>query len=164
MPNTATLELRPNPDNVFTILIAGTRSGKLETLHVAFIGLERALAPEVQHFTERDLFRHDPEFRQALGPANYKKWLLIDDHLSGAFGTAVPEGEEYRYKATIALANLPFAAPGLDAINYPSVASGDHGINVCMLPDRADQLFVPKEVWMVRLGERATHAQTGEPL
>jgi hypothetical protein len=120
--------------------------------------------PEVQHFTERDLFRRNPDFRKALGPANYKKWLLIDDYLSEAFGTAVPEGEEYRYKPTIALANLLFSAPGMDAINYPSVASGDHGINVCILPDKADQLFVPKEAWMVRIGKRVAHPQTGEPL
>jgi RES domain len=164
MPNTATLELRPQADGVFTILVARTRSGKMETLQVAFIGLERSLAPEVQHFTERDLFRSNPDFRKALGPANYKKWLLIDDYLSEAFGTAVPEGEEYRYKPTIALANLLFSAPGMDAINYPSVASGDHGINVCILPDKADQLFVPKEAWMVRIGKRVAHPQTGEPL
>ena len=53
MPNAALLELRPQPGNVFTVLLAGTRSGKVETLNVAFIGLERARAPEVQHLTER---------------------------------------------------------------------------------------------------------------
>jgi hypothetical protein len=164
MPNTAVLEFRPKPDDVFTILIPTTRSGRAETLNVAFIGVERALAPEVQHFTEQDLFRHAPYFREALGPANYKKWLLIDDYLSEAFGTAVPEGEEYRYKPTIALANLLFTAPGLDAVTYPSVASGDHGINICMLPDKADQLFVPREAWMIRLSERAVHPHTGQPL
>lgn len=161
MPNTATLELRPKSDGVFTILIAATRSGSLATLDVAFVGVERSLAPEVQHFSKRDLFRHNPDFRHALGHANYKKWLLIDGYLSEAFGTAVPESEEYKYKPTIALANVLFTAPGLDAINYPSVASDDHGINVCMLPDKADQLFVPKEAWMIRLGERAAHPETG---
>ena len=68
------------------------------------------------------------------------------------------------YKPTIALANVLFTAPGLDAINYPSVASGDNGINVCMLPDKADQLFVPKEAWMIRLGERAAHPEKGAPI
>ena len=47
---------------------------------------------------------------------------------------------------------------------YPSVASGDHGINICMLPDKADQLFVPSEAWMTRIGERAFHPHTGESL
>jgi hypothetical protein len=67
MPNAALLELRPQPGNVFTVLLAGTRSRKVETLNVAFIGLERARAPEVQHLTERDMFRHAPHFRNQLG-------------------------------------------------------------------------------------------------
>jgi hypothetical protein len=162
MPNTAILELRPQPGNVFTVLMATTN--KVETLNVAFIGLERSKAPEVQHLTESDMFRSAPHFRNWLGPTNYKKWLFIDDYLSEIFGTPVPEGEEYKYKSTIALANLLFSAPNLDAVNYPSVATGDHGINVCMLPDKADQVFVPLEAWMIRVEEGALHPTTGEKL
>jgi RES domain len=164
MPNAALLELRPQPGNVFTVLLAGTRSGKVETLNVAFIGLERARAPEVQHLTERDMFRHAPHFRNQLGPANYKKWLLIDDYLSEIFATVVPDGEEHKYKPTIALANLLFSAPNLDTVMYPSVATADHGINVCMLPDKADQLFSPLEAWMIRVEENALHPKTGKRL
>jgi hypothetical protein len=118
MPNTAVLELRPQPGNIFTILIARTRSSKIETLNVAFIGLERARAPDVQHLTERDMFRLASHFRDRLGPADYKKWLLIDDYLSEIFGMAVPDGEEHKYKPTIALGDLLFTAPNLDAVNY----------------------------------------------
>jgi hypothetical protein len=147
-----------------TVLLAGTRSGKVETLNVTFIGLERARAPEVQHLTERDMYRHAPNFRNQLGPANYKKWLLIDDYLSEIFSTVVLDGEEHKYKPTIALGNLLFSAPNLDAVMYPSVATADHGINVCMLPDKADQLFSPLEAWMIRVEEHASHPKTGEPL
>jgi hypothetical protein len=165
MPNTASLELRPqHPGDVFTVLLARTRSRKVETVNVAFIGLERARAPEVQHLTERDMFRHAPHFRNWLGPANYKKWLLIDDYLSEIFATVVPDGEEHKYKPTIALANLLFSAPNLDAVMYPSVATADHGINVCMLPDKVDQLFSPVEAWMIRVEENALHPKTGERL
>jgi len=86
-----------------------------------------------------------PHFRNWLGHANYKKWLLIDDYLSEIFATVVPDGEEHKYKPTIALANLLFSAPNLDAVMYPSVATADHGINVCTLPDKAHQLFSPLE-------------------
>jgi RES domain len=164
MPNTALLELRSQPGNVFTVLLVGTRSGSVETLNVAFIGLERARAPEVQHLTERDTFRHAPHFRDHLGAVNYKKWLLIDDYLSGIFATVVPDGEEHKYKPTIALANLLFSAPNLDAVMYPSVATADHGINVCMLPDKADQLFSPLEAWMISVEENALHPKTGQRL
>jgi hypothetical protein len=162
MPNTAILELRPQPGNIFTVLMATTR--KIETLNVAFIGLERSKAPEVQHFTEKDMFRSAPHFHNRLGAANYKKWLLIDDYLSEIFGAPVSEGEEYKYKPTIALASLLFTAPNLDAVNYPSVATSDHGINVCMLPDKADGLFVPLEAWMIQIEENALHPATGERL
>jgi RES domain len=162
MPNTSLLELQPVDGDVFTILVAGTHSGKIETLNVAFIGLERALAPEVQHLTEADMFRHAPHFRSTLRPANYKKWLLIDDYLSEIFGTPVSEGEDHKYKPTIALSKLLFTAPGLDAVNYPSVATDDHGINICMIPDKADQLFAPIEAWQVKVGEGALHPSTGE--
>jgi hypothetical protein len=164
MPNTAILELRPQPGNVFTVLLVTTRSRNLETLNVAFIGLERSLAPEVQHFDDSDMFRSALHFRAQLGPANYKKWLLIDDYLSEIFGTRVPDGEEFRYKPTIALADLLFAAPGVDAVNYPSVATDDHGINVCMLPDKADRFFAPLEAWMIRVEETAVHPKTEEKL
>jgi hypothetical protein len=165
MPNTASLELRPQqPGDVFTVLLAGTRSRKVETLNVAFIGLERARAPEVQRFTARDMFRHAPHFRDQLGLANYKKWLLIDDCLSEIFATIVPDGEEHKYKPTIALADLLFSAPNPDAVCYPSVATSNDGINVCMLPDKADQLFSPLEAWMIRAGETAVHPKTGERL
>jgi hypothetical protein len=165
MPNTASLELRPQqPGDVFTVLLVGTRSRKVETLNVAFIGLERSRAPEVQHFTGTDMFRHAPHFRDWLGPANYKKWLLIDDYLSEIFATVVPDGDEHKYKPTIALANLLFSAPNLDAVNYPSVATANHGINVCMLPDKADQFFSPLEAWMIGVGETALHPKTGERL
>jgi len=164
MPNTAILELRPQPGNIFTILIARTRSSKIETLNVAFIGLERARAPDVQHLTERDMFRLASHFRDRLGPADYKKWLLIDDYLSEIFGMAVPDGEEHKYKPTIALGDLLFTAPNLDAVNYPSVATEDHGINVCMLPEKADNFFAPFEAWMMRVEEDALHPMTGERL
>jgi hypothetical protein len=162
MPNAAILELRPKPGNIFTVLMATTR--KVETLNVAFIGLERSKAPEIRHLTDSEMFRSAQHFRDWLGQANYKKWLLIDDYLSEIFGMPVPEGEEYKYKPTIALANLLFSAPNLDAVNYPSVATGDHGINVCMLPDKADQLFGPFEAWMIRVEESALDPTTGQQL
>jgi hypothetical protein len=164
VPNAVLLELRSQPGNVFTVLLAGTRSGTVERLNVAFIGLERSRAPEVQHLIESDIFRHSPDFRNHLGPANFKKWLLIDDYLSEIFATIVPDGEEHKYKPTIALANFLFSAPNFDAVMYPSVATADHGINVCALPDKADQLFSPLEAWMIEAGEDARHPKTGQRL
>jgi hypothetical protein len=164
MPNAAVFESRPKAGDIFTILIARTLSWKIETLNVAFIGLERALAPEAQHLSDEDLFRRASHFRSHLGLANYKKWLLIDDYLSELLGAPVADGEEHKYKPTIALAKLLFAAPNLDAVNYPSVATQDNGINICLLPQRADQLFAPDEAWQIRVGDSEAHPTTGEQL
>jgi hypothetical protein len=94
----------------------------LPSVRIAFIGLERCLAPEVGHFTDHDLFRRSPKFRSELGESAYRKWLAIDDYLSEILGQAVAPGEEHRYKPSIALADILFTAPDFDAINYPSVA------------------------------------------
>jgi hypothetical protein len=91
-------------------------------------------------------------------------WSRIDDYLSEIFATVVPDGEEPTYKPTIALANLLFSAPNFDAVMYPSVATADHAISICMLPDKADQLFSPLEAWMIAVAENALHPQTGKRL
>jgi hypothetical protein len=163
-PNTTALELRVKPDDMVTVLVARTRSGTLEKLNTAFVGLERALAREVNTLEPSDMFRTAPHFRRQLGEGNYKKWLLIDEYLSEIFGAVVPDDELHLYFPTIALADMLFKAPKLDAIQYPSVATQDHGINVCMLPARADALFRASEAWMIEIGEKELHAETKQPL
>jgi hypothetical protein len=164
MPNTTLLELRPNAGETFTVLLARTKSRPLETLNIAFLGLERCLAPETRHFSDNDLFRRSEAFRRHIGESNYRKWLLIDDYLSSIFGELVPIGGVVAYKRTIALADLVFSAPTVDGVCYPSVATHDHGINLCLLPSKADEIFVPMEAWVVEIGTEALHPTTGEPL
>lgn len=163
-PNTAAIELGVEPGDAVTVLVARTRSGTVEQLTTAFIGLERSLALEAKALGPDDLFRTASRFREELGEGNYKKWILLDDYLSDAFGTAVPDGETHLYKPTIALAELLFAAPNVDAISYPSVATNDHGINVGMLPAKVDAVFAPSEAWVIDVGERELHPDTGERL
>jgi hypothetical protein len=164
MPNVAAIELRVHPGDMVTVLVARTRSGTLEELNGAFIGLERSLAPEAKALGMSDSFRTAPHFRKQLGEGNYKKWLLVDDYLSEIFAVVVADGESHLYTPTIALADLLFKAPGVDAIIYPSVATQDKGINVCMLPAKADSVFRASEAWMIQIGERALLPETNEPL
>jgi hypothetical protein len=160
VPNTAIYELHPIVGQTVTVLIASTRTGVVETLRVAFLGLERSLSPEVSHLGESNMFRSAP--RAAVGAGNYRKWLAIDDYLSEILGQEVAHGDELQYKPSIALAELLFTAPGLDAINYPSVVTGDKGINIALSPARADQLLRPFEAWMVQIGDDAVLPETGE--
>ncbi len=164
MPNTTLLEMRPTIGDIFTVLVARTKDETIRTLNVAFIGIERSCSFELEHLTERDIFRRSPSFRESLGEANYKKWLLIDDYLSSILGTPVKDSEEYKYKPTIALAELLFSCQFLDAINYPSVATQDHGINICMLPEKVDEMLITSDAWMIRVEAEDTHPTTGEKL
>ncbi len=136
----------------------------MDELNTAFIGLERARAPEANALGPSDIFRTAPHFRGQLGEGNYKKWLLVDDYLSEIFGAVVPDDRPHLYYPTIALADMLFSAPKLDAIQYPSVATQDHGINVCMRPARADAVFRASEAWMIEIGEKELHPEKTQPL
>jgi len=165
MPNTAIYEQKLEVGQTYTVLLAGTRSGRIETLkNTLFIGIERSLAPEIASLTDSDIFRRSQGFRQSLGESGYKKWLLIDDFLSGILGKRIDEDQEEQYRLTIALADLLFSMPDLDLISYPSVATASHGINVCMTPEKADQLFMPVEAWIMSIDGTAKHPTTGEIL
>jgi hypothetical protein len=110
------------------------------------------------------MFRHSPHFRQSLGEGSYRKWLTVDNYLSEILSQPVPRGEEYMYKPSIALAERLFNAPDLDAINSPSVASDNKGINIAHRPTRAAELFRPVEAWLIEIGESALQPETGEYL
>jgi hypothetical protein len=162
MPNTTMYELKPEVGDTFTILIARTKSGKPELIrNLAFIGIERSLAPEVQNLSAHDLFRTSPSFRQSLGETGYKKWLLIDDFLSGILGERIEENEDIKYKLTAAFGDLVFEFPKIDAICYPSVATRDHGINICFSSARADELLTPSEAWLITIDGLDSHSDFG---
>ncbi len=163
-PMTSIMELKPMVGDVFTILSAVTHSRAIEKMRVSFLGIERCKSWELEHLTSESFYRHSKQFRAAIGEANYKKWLLVDDCLSALLAEPVADDEGHKYKPTIALGNLLFACQFMDAVNYPSVATHDLGINICLSPERADALFTPSEAWMMRVEGVDAHPETGESL
>lgn len=165
MPNTTILELKPQVGDVFTILLARTKSEVVESMkNIAFIGVERSLAPERALLNENDLFRTSSSFRTQLGEPGYRKWLLIDDFISDILGESINDANEQKYKLTGALGDLIYEAPQINAVTYPSVATNNHGVNICLLPERADALFRPSEAWEIVIGEQAAHVDVDSPL
>ncbi len=149
--NVAMIELRPKPGDVLTVMVARAKAG-IANLKVAHVGLERSRAPELERTIREDIPRVLPSHLQFLGShANYKKWLLIDDFLGDVFTEPVPEGAEHRYKLTVPIAELLFRIPNADGINYPSVATNLHGINLCLQPAAADRHFAPSLFYMFRV-------------
>ena len=164
-PNAAMLELRPKEGGIITVLLATTRNAPvLELRNTIFIGLERSLAHEVAHLKPSDLFRTSPPFRRKIGEGNYKKWRLIDDYFGDILTAPVTSASRHLYKPTMALADVLFTYPKLDVINYPSVETGGHGINLCATPETADRFFRPLEAWMIHVQQKEYHAATGQEL
>lgn len=164
-PNAAMLELRPLEGGIITVLLATTKDAPfVELSDTIFIGLERSLADEVEHLGASDLFRSSPSFRMQVGEGNYKKWRLIDDYFDDILTAPVTSTTKHLYKPTMALADVLFSCPNLDVINYPSVESDLHGINLCTLPETADRLFRPFEAWMIRLQQKEYHDVTSQEL
>ena len=161
---TAFYELRPKIGDVITVLIARTKNDYALMERVPFVGIERSRSEALQHLRNEDTPRTSTKFRQQLGDNNYEKWLLIDDYLSFILGKKVLDSEDYLYKPSIAFANLLFSYPNLDSISYPSVLTQNYGINICMLPEKADFYFKPSEAWMIRIDRENAHPATNEKL
>lgn len=149
----AMYEIHPAPGDLVTVLIARTKSDKAETIQAAQIGLERCLAPGIEPFQRGHLPRSRPRFQRILEHHGVsKKWLAIDEYLSEmATARFPPEEQRDRYKITNAIGSLLLSAPGVDGLNYPSVATALKCVNICLPPDVADRLLVPSEAWMVRI-------------
>ena len=71
---------------------------------------------------------------------------------------------EHKYKLTGALGDLVFEAPNINAVTYPSVVTNNHGVNICLLPEKADAFFRPSKAWEIVVGEQAAHVDVGSPL
>lgn len=164
-PNAAMLELRPLTGGLVTVVLAETREAPaIELKNTIFLGIERSLAREVKRLKSADLFRTSAVFRKTMGEGNYKKWRLIDDYFGDILTASVTSTNRFLYKPTIALADVLFSWPNLEAIHYPSVESQGHGINFCALPDLADRLFQPVEAWMIKIEEQRYDAVTRQQL
>lgn len=78
----------------------------------------------------RELFENDT--------ASILKHEMIDDFIAKEFLRVVDDGEEYRYKLSIAIAELLFEfgtdfAP-VDGLTYPSLASDEIHANIALRP------------------------------
>ncbi len=150
----AVFEMRPQVGDIFSVLAVQKRR-PLEVIVCAHIGMERCLAPEVTIGAQGRLLRDHPTMRRLFAEKGFaSRWLAIDRYL-GDIATAEcgPGDEGDFYKPTNALARVLGAIPGVDVLQYPSVAVGMKAINLCMTPTKADELFSPSEAWMLKIEE-----------
>lgn len=155
--NGAIFEVRPTVGDVITVLVVRTRQPSI-LLKSAHIGLERSAAPELGAVERSRMLQSNPRFQAMLREKGIgKKWLLVDRFLSDmATEHFVPDDEQSKYLITNAIAEILFGIPDIEALNYPSVATSLHCLNICLKPDVADKHFKPGEVWMIRIEEAAS--------
>jgi hypothetical protein len=150
----AITEVRPKAGDLITILVVRGRDG-LVALDNAQIGLERLRATGFGKKGSHVL-RRDVAFQAILKERGImKKWLLLDNFLSEmATSSFSPESEQDKYKITNAISAQLFKLPGIHGLVYPSISTKHRCINFCLMPNVADQYFVPRQAWMIRIEER----------
>lgn len=161
-PHTAVFELRPQVGQRYTVLLARSR-WEHSTFAGPFVGLASSLSFDAVSL-RRTGDHQRQQLRMRLGNANYKKYVLVDEWLSGRMTMPIEVGREQEYMPTIAFANLMFGAPGVNTIMYPSVTTDRHGINLCMQPDVADELLQPSEAWVFEIEGIDAHPDTHQPM
>jgi hypothetical protein len=155
-------EVRPTPHDIITILVVRARDGRV-TLENAHIGLERL---KLTPFGKRgsQVLKRQAWFQAILKERGItKKWLLLDNFLSEmATSLFSPESEQDKYKITNAISSSLFNMPNVQGIIYPSISTKSNNINFCLMPHVADQCFVPRQLWMVRIEEKTFRPASGD--
>jgi hypothetical protein len=150
----AVIEIQPQIGDLITVLVVKTKEPFVE-LQCAHIGLERCLAPEIGPVQRGRMLQRNPRFQAMLDHYGLsQKWLAVDEFFSDmATARFQPEEAGDKYKITNAIARPLLRIPGVQALNYPSVASKLKNINLCMSPEVADQFFSASEAWMIEIEE-----------
>jgi RES domain len=148
----AIFEIQPQVGDLVTVLIVRTKEPFVE-LQCAHIGLERCFAPEIGPAQRGRMLQTNPRFQAMLERYRLsQKWLAIDQFFSDMATTQFrPDEASDKYKITNAIVRPLLRIPGVQALNYPSVASRLRNINLCLPPTAADQFFTGAEAWMIRI-------------
>lgn len=160
----ALYEMRPQIGDVFTILVARRREPYRDIV-LAHIGMERCLANEVAVGARAYLLRNNPLLQRMLNSHGVAtKWFAIDDYLADIATEKVAAAQEHdAYKKTNALARILSRIPDTDGIQYPSVSTRLNAVNLCLYPEKADELFKPSEAWMLRVEGHVDELPNAEP-
>ena len=90
-----------------------------------------------------------------------KKWHVIDEFIESLVTQIIKDNNKHKYQATVALAELLFKIPNIDAILYPGIATSLKSINLCMQPNNADRIFKPVRCTMIEIVDRKNEPEYG---
>lgn len=147
----AIFEMRPCVGDLFTVLAVHRRDFNHPITCIS-VGMSRCKAPEAR-VGGRHLHWDSP-FPPDVAPERGVKarWSAIDNYLGDICLAPCPPNEEDQiYKPTNAISRLFADIPGIDALQYPSVAVDLNAVNLRLTTQKADELFQPGEAWMVEV-------------
>ncbi len=85
--------------------------------------------------------------------------IVLDRFLSKEFARNVPEGQEYLYKLSIAIAESHFKSDKFDGLLYPALAMRGNADNLALKPRFVDRHMKPQKVEYVHVDEVADNLQ-----
>lgn len=143
----AITEVRPQTGQLVTVMHY-TASRDVTALDLGC--MERCLGPHDNITDLRQLTYKTMAERLGLTRTGFRNAVVVRNWLVDEFTRIVPEGEEFRYKLPIAITRYLFAVAKVDALLYPSIERVFHGVNAVLPIGRAQDLFHPKECFVVR--------------
>lgn len=149
--DTAILEMRPQIGEELVVLQVGLKDANVWP-HVFEIGVPELAAKHdpkvgINRFHRTDIGQNFLGSRK-----NAKKIQLIRDFLVRQFTKVVPEGKEYEYALSLAIAKT-HRDKHIDGLWYPSISCDNKGTNLAIKASAADRLFKPYGCWIIEILE-----------
>lgn len=129
----AIFELQPKKDDIVTVMMVAPVD-KVAKISVTLTGLSKS--PKWENVLKERL-------KRSIMPTSGKKWLIVDNFLEEILTEVVPKSERYKYQTTAAIAELLLKIPGVDAIQYPGIATSLKGLNLCLKRESVDRVLKP---------------------
>lgn len=152
--NTAIFELRPKKGDVVTIMEVIPISS-LGRILIIPTGLSKSISDKIS------LGFNNDRIAQNILSKNDKKWFSADEFLESLLTEVVGDNERHKYHATTAIARLLFKISNIDGLYYPSIATSQKGLNLCLRRESADKILKPHKFFMVEIVEIVDHPQHG---
>lgn len=146
---TAIIEMRPNVGDRLTVLQFGLKNQD-DLPNVLKCGVPNNMIPLPESGINQEIMKLRPVGHTISDRGNRVLHKFID----GVFREDIHEAEGFRYKLSVAIAELIMLSPEIDGILYRSVARQDPGENLALKAESADRLFKPLKVWVVDVEQK----------
>lgn len=158
-PLAALLEVRPKVGDILTLTMFALRNYSQATRQRAImVGMSKYSSPNA----DAELGNIQKKYEHFKSVVNdFDRFMIVDKWICDLITAEVAPDELWKYRPTIALGNMLLKnfgsinqtgrpGPRVDAILYPSIVTKLKSMNICMEPEVANAVFVPKLAWIIQ--------------